>query len=221
MILDLGVIKYEGAYAVQKELLRRRRLGKIGDSALLAEHEAVFTIGRPGSRKNLLVDEGALNAAGIRVIDTDRGGDITFHGPGGLVVYPVIDLKYRSRDLHRYLRELEDLAINFLAGYAVDGERVESQTGVWARGGKIAFIGVGASDWVTYHGLSININIDLGYFGMINPCGLKGARVTSLAGILGAPVPMGEAKARMTRLLRGMFDLSAGEGLARDYAAMA
>jgi lipoyl(octanoyl) transferase len=194
MILDLGLIDYEDALKLQQELVSKRRLGAIDDSLLIVEHPPVYTIGRSGSRDNLLVKEGFLTEKGIKVLDADRGGDITFHGPGQLVVYPVMDLKDRSRDLHIYLRDLEDAAIRFLKKYGIEGKRIKDATGVWVGDEKIASIGVAAKDWVTYHGLSININNDMKFFSMINPCGMKNIKVTSMKEVLGREVPMYEAR---------------------------
>ena len=194
MILDLGLIGYEDGYRTQREMVARRKLGEIDDSLILAEHEPVFTIGRTGSKENLLADEAVLAAQGIKVLTVDRGGDITFHGPGQLVAYPVIDLRASCGDLHRYLRYLEEAAIGFLRGYSVPAGRMRGKTGVWTAGRKIASIGIGASNWVTYHGLSINVNVDLAFFSMIHPCGLKGVEMDSLHRLLSRRIDMAEAK---------------------------
>ena len=208
MILDLGVIDYSDALKIQHDLVNKRISCKIPDSVLIAEHPNVFTIGRSGSRKNILVDEKFLTARGVRVLDVDRGGDITFHSPGQLVVYPIIDLKGRVRDLHNYLRELEETIISFLKKYFVKGSRLKEATGVWVDNEKIAFIGVAAKDWITYHGLSININNDTRFFSMINPCGIKGLEVTSLAEITRQAIPMYEAK----NIFLGEFNRIFGSG---------
>jgi len=205
MIIDLGLIDYEDCYKVQKEFARRRKLGEVEDSQIVAEHKPVFTIGRTGRIENLLEDEEALSCRGIKVLRVDRGGDITFHGPGQVVIYPIMDLKQRGRDLHRYLRGLEEVAIRFLEGYSITGSRLEGKTGVWTGGKKIASVGVAASDWVTYHGLSVNINTDLSYFSMIYPCGMRNARATSLAEILRREIPMQEAKAGLVSSFNKIF----------------
>jgi len=218
MILDLGLTDYELAYGAQKELVTRRRLGEVGDSLILAEHNAVFTIGRAGKMEHLLEDEGALLEKGIKVLRVDRGGDITFHGPGQLVAYPIIDLRIHKQDLHKYLRDLEGLVINFLNGYAVSGERIEGRTGVWTLGRKIASIGIGAIDWVTYHGLSINLDCDLNFFSMIHPCGLKGVEMTSLKKVLGSNISMDEARERFISNFRETFGVKE-DGLAIGQGA--
>ncbi len=194
MILDLGMIDYEAALKFQRELVCKRRVQEIDDCVLIVEHPPVFTIGRSGSRQNLLVGEEYLSEKGINVVDVDRGGDITFHGPGQLVSYPIIDLKERIKDLHNYLRDLEEVAIGFLKKYDVIGNRIKDATGVWVGDRKIAFIGIAAKDWVTYHGMSVNVNTNLEFFSMINPCGMKNIKVTSLKEILRREIPMYEAK---------------------------
>ena len=205
MIEDLGIVDYDKAYAIQKELVARRKVGEISDSIILAEHKPVFTIGRSGHRDNLLVDEIYLRKLGATIVDVDRGGDITFHGPGQLVAYPIIDLKTRGKDLHRYMRNLEEVCINFLADYKVKGERAAGKTGVWVGGEKIASIGIAASDWVTYHGAAINIGCDLNFFSMIHPCGMRGIRVTSLKKILDRDIIMAEAKDRFVEHFNRIF----------------
>jgi len=194
MIIDLGLIDYEECYAIQKELVAKRRLGLIDESLIVAEHNPVFTVGRSGSIENLLADESELLARGIKVLRVDRGGDITFHGPGQIVVYPIVDLKRRGRDLHIYMRDLEEAVINFLKAYSVASNRIPGRTGVWVGQAKIAFIGVASSGWVTYHGLSVNIDVDRSYFSMINPCGLKGLTVTGLKEVLGRPVDISQVR---------------------------
>ena len=194
MILDLGLIDYEECYRTQRELVARRKLGEIDDTLILAEHNSVFTIGRTGTRESLLVDEEYLRQKGIKVLSVDRGGGITFHGPGQLVVYPIVGLKDGWRDLHKYMRNLEDVAIKFLKRYSVRSEREPGRTGVWVSGKKVASIGIGVSNWVTYHGLSVNIKPDLEFFDMIYPCGLRDVKMASLRCLSEQDVSMEEAK---------------------------
>lgn len=215
MIIDLGLIDYEDAYRIQKELVARRRRGEINDSIILAEHNHVYTVGRAGRMDNLLADLPALDRKGIKVLRVDRGGDITYHGPGQLVVYPILDLNRRSRDLHRYLRELEQAVIMFLKAYNIDAVGLPGRTGVWVGNRKIASIGIGAAGWVTYHGLSININTDLGFFRMINPCGLKDVKMTSLGELLGRNIDMKEVKEKILRC----FDERESYGVRSEEAA--
>ncbi len=196
MIVDLGLVDYQKAYEVQKEYVRLRKLDGIDDILMLCEHNAIFTIGRTGRIENLLADETALKERGIKVLRVDRGGDITFHGPGQLVIYPITDLRARGGDLHRYLRYLEAIIIDVLNDYSVYGERVSGHTGVWVGGRKIASIGIAASNWITFHGVSLNVNVDLKFFSMIRPCGLMGVEMTSLSQVLGRYIDMAEIKDR-------------------------
>lgn len=207
MILDLGVIDYDNALKLQRELVNKRRARQINDSLLIVEHPPVFTIGRSGSRDNLLAKEEYLSSRSINVINVDRGGDITFHSPGQLVIYPILDLKERSRDLHKYLRDLEEVGIKFLQRYSIFGNRVAGSTGIWVLDKKIGSIGIAAKDWVTYHGMSININNDLKFFSMINPCGMKDIEVTSLQEVLGQEIPMNLAKKAMLSEFNRVFGI--------------
>jgi len=194
MICDLGLTDYEHAYGVQKDLVARRKLGEIDDSIIITEHAPVFTIGRTGDIENLLVDKEELERNGISVLRVDRGGDITCHAPGQLVAYPVLDLKKRGRDLHRYMRDLEEIGIQVLMRFGIAANRQEGKTGIWAERKKIASVGIAASDWVTYHGISININNDLRYFSMINPCGMNAISAISLQALLGNEIDMDTVK---------------------------
>lgn len=205
MICDLGLTEYEDTYRIQKEFVTRRKLGEIEDSIIITEHNPVFTIGRVGNASNLLVDETSLASQGIKVMRVDRGGDITCHMPGQLVIYPVMDLKKRGKDLHKYLRDLEEVALQFLKRYGIIARRVEGRTGVWVEGKKIVSIGIGASDWVTYHGMSINITNDLHYFSMINACGMPDAQAISMEAILGKDIDMNEAKLVLIREFYRVF----------------
>lgn len=193
MIIDLGTTDYEEAYKVQRRMVAMRALGEIDDSLISVEHNPIFTIGRTGRMDNLIATGRQMQEKGVRLVGADRGGDITFHGPGQAVLYPILDLRMRHRDLHRYMRDLESVAIDFLAGYGLKAERVGGLTGVWAGGRKIASIGVGARNWVTFHGLAVNIGVDLSYFSMIRPCGMRGVGMTSLNEMLGMHVDMGVA----------------------------
>lgn len=193
-LVDLGITDYKSAYQFQKETLRRRQFGEIKDILILTEHNPVFTIGRRGSRSNILVGNDVLEAYKIRVYEIDRGGDITYHGPGQIVVYPVLDLKQYKKDIRWYLRNLEAVIINFLDKCNIKGERKNNVTGVWVEQEKIASIGIGVSKWISYHGFSLNICPELEYFSMINSCGLVGGKVTSLSKILNKSVTIADIK---------------------------
>ena len=211
MLIDLGLIDYEECYAIQKDVVRRRRAGVIDDTLILAEHNEVFTIGRTGGMDNLLIPQDMLLSNALKVLRVDRGGDITFHGPGQLVAYPVIDLKDSDRDLHSYLRSLEEVGIRFLNEYGINAERVRGNTGVWVSGKKIASVGVGASNWVTFHGLSININFDLNFFSMINPCGIEDVEMTSMERLKGQKIPMDDVKTKTLKHFKEIFGLDNNE----------
>ncbi|MDP2913443.1 MAG: lipoyl(octanoyl) transferase LipB [Candidatus Omnitrophota bacterium] len=207
MIIDLGLIDYERAYRLQKELVGRRKMGGACDSIIFAEHYPVFTIGRAGKKTSLIIDESVLDKYGIKVLNVDRGGDITFHGPGQLVIYPVVDLTAHGRDLHRYLRLLEEAAIRSLAGYSISADRIEGKTGAWVSGKKIASIGIAAADWITYHGISINVNVDLQFFSMIRPCGMENIEMTSMACILRKNIDIDTMKRNVFSELKALLNL--------------
>jgi lipoic acid synthetase len=187
-VLNLGLVGYDKAYDLQRKLHNFRRKGRIDDILILLEHEPVVTIGRRGKKDNILVSEEFLQSKGIKVFEIDRGGDVTLHCPGQLVGYPILDLKFHGENIHRYLRNLEEVIIRSLKVYGVDAQRIENYTGVWVGGRKVASIGIGIRGWVTFHGFSLNINSDLSYFSLIRPCGFEGRMMTSLSEILGRAV---------------------------------
>lgn len=205
---DLGMTRYADALAYQRALQTRRKQGVIGDTLLLTEHTPVITLGRFADGSNLLVPMETLGARGIAYVRVERGGDITYHGPGQLVAYPIIDLNAHGRDVHRYIRALEETAIALLAAHGVPGERRKGAPGVWVGLRKIASVGVHISRWVTMHGIAINVDLDLSPFALINPCGFAGLEMTSLARELGRPVPLTEAKERYIRSFCETFGYS-------------
>lgn len=194
---DLGVVAYERALAWQEALLKKRGQGEHGDTLLLLEHPPVFTLGRGGNVQHL------LNPRQVPVYRVGRGGDVTFHGPGQLVGYPVIALT--GRDVHAYLRALEAVLVATLRVYGLEACRREGLTGVWVGEEKIASIGVGVRRWVTYHGFALNVDPDLSYFSDIVPCGLAGVRMTSMARLLGRPVPLPAVKALVADIFARQF----------------
>lgn len=175
---DLGYLEYMRALTVQENLLQQRCAGNGSDTLLLVEHPPVFTLGRGAEESNL------LSPREVPVHRVSRGGEVTFHGPGQLVGYPLIDLTHHGRDVHLYLRGLEAVLIEVLATYGIAAHREIGRTGVWIDDKKIASIGVGVRRWVTYHGFALNVTTDLSYFTDIIPCGLVGVRMTSIAEIL-------------------------------------
>ncbi len=194
-ILDLGLSDYKETWKLQKKLQSKRILGEIEDHLLLVEHPPVFTLGKNASKQHII-----NNSDDVSIIQTDRGGNITFHGPGQLVCYPILDLNHYKRSITWYMRELEQLIIDVLGEYDVKAIRKKGLTGTWVKDKKIAALGVRISRWVTMHGFSININPDLNFYNNIIPCGIKEYGVTSMAKIMGDEVPsMDEIKAKMTK----------------------
>lgn len=210
-VLDLGLTKYSDCYKLQRSILDDVKNGRAGDHLIITEHKPVITIGRIGSRNNILVSQEFLESRPVEVIEVDRGGDITYHAPGQIVVYPIIDLKKRERDLHKYLRLLENVAIALLQEYNIRGYRVEGRTGVWTDSGKIASIGIGVSNWVTYHGLALNVDCDLMPFKWINPCGLKGIKITSIEKLINAKIDKELIKERLIDEFRNTFRGACGK----------
>ena len=163
-IVNIGLKDYQETYKIQKELVKKRHEGKIPDTLILVEHPPVFTIGRSGSRKNIHVSLGKLKEEGIKIYEIDRGGDITYHGPGQIVGYPIIDLRKYGRDIHLYLRTLEKVLIKLLQDFSIEAGRIKGMTGVWVNDKKIASIGIGVSKWVTYHGFCLKCKSQHGTF---------------------------------------------------------
>ena len=194
-ILDLGLSDYNDTWKLQKKLQSKRILGEIEDHLLLVEHPPVFTLGKNASKQHII-----NNSEDVSIIQTDRGGNITFHGPGQLVCYPILDLNHYKRSITWYMRELEQLIIEVLGEYDIKASRKKGLTGTWVKDKKIAALGVRISRWVTMHGLSLNINPDLNFYKNIIPCGIKEYGVTSMAKIMGNEVPsMDEVKTKMTK----------------------
>jgi len=196
----LGVVPYGEAVELQRALVEDRRAGRIGDTLLLLQHPPVITLGvrtRYGPSHIVASDE-AIAAEGVSVYESGRGGDVTYHGPGQLVGYPIYDLRPDRCDVHRYVRDLEAVLIRALAAFGVEGRRVPGLTGVWVgepgREDKIAAIGIRISRWITSHGFALNVGTDLRHFGLIVPCGIADRSVTSVERVLGRPVPIREVE---------------------------
>ena len=191
--IDLGRTRYGPTWELQKRLLMQRADGSIPDCLITTEHEPVITMGRATCGNNLLVTAEELGWREIDLHEVERGGDITFHGPGQAVLYPIIDLTERGRDVRQYLRHLEQAVIDGLSEMGIQAYPREGMTGIWTNRGKIGAIGVAVSRWITYHGAAVNINTDLDYFSLINPCGITKYPVTSAEQVLGAPLDLAEA----------------------------
>ena len=207
----LGRIEYQDALDLQRDLVEQRKRGEIGDQLLLLEHPDVITLGvrTRSDRSHIVASEELLAAEGIAVFETGRGGDVTYHGPGQLVGYPIIDLKPDRCDVHRYVRDLEDVLIGAVAEFGITAGRVKGLTGIWVGAGgsetKLAAIGVRISRWVTSHGFALNVNTDLSRFGLIVPCGIADKGVTSMSHLLGHAVSMDEVADVVARQVARVF----------------
>jgi lipoyl(octanoyl) transferase len=185
----LGALSYQEGLTLQQELVERRRSGEIPDQLLLLEHPPVITLGSSAQEEHLLLSASEREAKGIQLFNAGRGGDVTYHGPGQLVGYPILDLKPDRRDLHQYLRELEEVLIHALKSFGISSHREEGLTGVWVSQGKLAAIGIRVSSgWITSHGFALNVNPDLDHFSSIVPCGIHDRPVTSMAHVLNRPI---------------------------------
>ncbi len=209
----LGTVVYEPTWQLQDELAAQRRERRIGDRLLLLEHFPVYTLGRGGDPANLLAGPARLRELGAEFVRIDRGGDITFHGPGQLVAYPIVELR-DPLDLRRYVRTLEGAVIATAAAFGVEGGRLDGATGVWVEGRrKLAAIGVRVRRGVTTHGLALNVTTDLRWFAEMIPCGIPDKEVTSLSAELGRPVAMEEVEERLSAELARHFGLRSAAGL--------
>lgn len=214
-VVDLGLIAYEPAFALQQKLVAARKAGAIPDVLLVCEHSHVITLGRNGRSEHLLASPHLLRQMGVEFLPTDRGGDITYHGPGQIVGYPILDLARIHRDVAWYVRQLEEAMIRATAEFGIAAKRRPGLTGVWVElpngaAEKLAAIGVHLSRWVTSHGFAYNVSTDLRYFDLIVPCGIRDIRATSLERLLGRGVRREEVVPRIVAHL--------GEIFARDFA---
>jgi lipoyl(octanoyl) transferase len=222
---DIGLMPYQEAWDYQEQLLQESvqlkaamrngtadGLSLPAHHLLFCEHPPVYTLGKSGQPEHLLINRQQLEEKGIQFVQTNRGGDITFHGPGQIVGYPIIDLEQFFTDIGKYLRFIEEVIIRVLADYGLQGARSKGETGVWldpevpGRARKICAMGVRCSRWVTMHGFAINVNTDMDYFGNIVACGIADKGVTSLQQELGRPVPLQEVKAKISRYFAEVFD---------------
>jgi lipoyl(octanoyl) transferase len=202
-VTDWGRTEYRDAWARQEALVRDRIEGRSGDTLVFTEHDPVYTLGvRPGAERHLLLDETAAAARGIAVVKTNRGGDVTYHGLGQIIGYPIVDLAPR-KDLHAYLRLLEQVVINTVGAFGLAASRRDGMTGIWIGRRKIAAIGVGSRRWVTFHGFALNVNVDLAPFAGIVPCGITDGTVTSLAQELQREVNLSQVRAILGRDFQG------------------
>ena len=205
----LGTVPYAQALELQRGVARQRIDGSVPeDVLLLLEHPPVVTLGRSSKEKHLLASPELLRARGVELFEVERGGDVTFHGEGQLVGYPIIDLKRHKRDLHWYLRQVEEALIVALASFGIEAERNQGYTGVWTAGRKIASIGVHARDWVTWHGFALNVCTDLRFFDLIVPCGIQSVTMTSVSQEIGRPVSVAEVSSVVGQAFGSTFGLT-------------
>jgi lipoyl(octanoyl) transferase len=204
----LGLVPYAEAVELQKQLVERRRASEISDQLLLLQHPAVITLGvkSRNDRSHVLETPERLAARGIEVVETGRGGDVTYHGPGQLVGYPVIDLNPDRRDVHQYVRDLEEVLIRTADAFGIRAGRLPGLTGVWVGNAKLAAIGVRIARWITSHGFALNVGTDLEHFGLIVPCGITDKNVTSMERLIGRPVSMSEVEFAVCRAFADVFD---------------
>lgn len=204
----LGIVDYAAASELQRALVEERRAGRVPDLLLLLEHPHVITLGvkADAARSNLIATPQLLAAKQVEVHESGRGGDITYHGPGQLVGYPILDLKPDRCDVHQYVRDLEEVMIRAAADFGLQGGRIKGLSGAWVGADKMGAIGVRISRWITSHGFAFNVSTDLDFFGLIVPCGVESGGVTSLSRATGRPVSMAEAEASIVRNFAAVFD---------------
>jgi lipoyl(octanoyl) transferase len=210
-IRRLGVVRYDEALALQRGLVEDRRADRVPDLLLLLQHPAVITLGvkGDGGRANIVASEARLAELGIAVHETGRGGDVTYHGPGQIVVYPILDLRPDRCDVHRYVRDLEEVMMRVCADYGVSAGRIKGLTGAWVGAEKIGAIGVRISRWITSHGLALNVSTNLDHFKLIVPCGIADRGVTSLEKATGVRVAVGDVEDTLIRRFSETFERDA------------
>ena len=207
-VVECGLRGYAEMLELQRSVAASRIRGEVPeDVLLLVEHPPVITLGRSSKDAHLLANPDQLRSRGVDVFEVERGGDVTFHGPGQLVGYPIVDLKRHKQDLHWYLRQVEEILVRALHDYGIAGERVSKYTGVWTNGRKIASIGVHARDWVTWHGFALNVSTELSYFDLIVPCGIPDVAMTSIQREIGRDVRLEEVSRTVARCAADVLDL--------------
>ena len=203
----LGLVSYREAWTLQRQLAERRKAQEISDTLLFVEHPSVITLGRNADRNHLLTPADILEAQGVEVIETNRGGDITYHGPGQIVGYPILDLGRIRKDVVWYVRTLEEALIRTAGDFGIEAGRVTGKTGVWVNGAKLAAIGIHISRWVTSHGFAMNLETNLSWFKHIVPCGIAECPVTSLGVLLGTPPQRSHVEDSIARHLGELLGL--------------
>jgi len=205
-IEDWGLIDYQLAWDKQKELVNDIQKNRNRNVLVVCEHPPVITIGKSGSLSNILFDRDSLSERGVKVIENNRGGDVTLHNPGQIIAYPIFNLTDYKEDLHWFLREIEECIIELVGQYGIEGGRVEGLTGVWVEGSrKVCAMGLNCSRWVSSHGLALNVNNDLREFGYIIPCGISDKQVSSISKEIGTEVAMSEVKMKLIEIFKNHF----------------
>jgi lipoyl(octanoyl) transferase len=202
----LGVIQYDDGLRLQERAVERLRSGEAPEQLLLLEHPHVFTLGRGADSSNILANRQQLKSNSVEVHETGRGGDVTYHGPGQLVGYPIVDLKPDRCDVHRYVRDIEEVIIRTIAEFGINGTRIPGLTGVWVENEKIGAIGVRIARWITSHGFALNVNTDLSFFKMIVPCGITDKGVTSLSTLIGRYIELQDVASICAQKFAEVFD---------------
>lgn len=215
---DLGRVPYREALELQHRAVLARAGGETGDAIYFVEHEPVLTVGRGGRAESLITSERDLSARGVEIVSVERGGDVTYHGPGQVVAYPIVGLDGlpSGRDLHRYLRDLEEVLIRTLAAYGLSAGRRPPYTGVWVGERKVAAIGVAVRRWIAFHGFALNVDPDLSHFDWIHPCGIHHLGVASLRSLLGAPPARGDVLAHLREVFSQVWNRPVVESLSPE-----
>ncbi|MBM3807936.1 MAG: lipoyl(octanoyl) transferase LipB [Acidimicrobiia bacterium] len=208
----LGVVAYADGLELQRLLVEERKADRVPDTLLLLQHPHVLTVGvKQDGRQHILATPDRLSSLGVDVVETGRGGDVTYHGPGQLVGYPILDLNPDRRDVHKYVRDLEEVMIRVCADYGLAAGRIKDLSGAWIEDEKIGAIGVRISRWITSHGFAFNVTTDVNFFNLIVPCGIADRGVTSLSARLGRAVAMAEVEDRIVAHLSSVFDRSVSQ----------
>lgn len=208
LTINLGRTRYAEAWELQKRVFAARLAQRIPDVLLLTEHEPVYTLGKGADANHLLANEEELKKNGVDLFAVDRGGDVTFHGPGQLVGYPILDLNNHYLDIHRYLRDIEEVLIRTAKDFGISARRADEYTGVWVGNDKVAAIGVKVSRWITMHGFALNVNTDLSYFERIIPCGIFHKGVASMRELTGREIPLSEVEHAAIRNFESVFSVA-------------
>jgi len=218
----LGVVPYADASDLQRTLVEERRAGLIPDLLVLLEHPHVITLGvkADSARSHLLATPELLEARGVELHESGRGGDITYHGPGQIVGYPILDLKPDRCDVHKYVRDLEEVMIRVACDFGLEGTRIKGLSGAWVGADKLGAIGVRISRWITSHGFALNVATDLDFFRLIVPCGIESGGVTSLSRAIGRPIAMDHAEASIIRHFAAVFGRTVVDGNRQESGAM-